>query len=109
LSNVLGSLVKEKDMQVDPSLPPGMHSLLREDVLSWVRGAASREKSFSNLKREGLSFLEDWENLTEVEQESVGEIMTAIFRTEDLSEPSDNVREIAQRMLEKTPSIPGDL
>jgi hypothetical protein len=96
-------------MQVDLSLPPGLQSLLRDDVLFWVRGAASGEKPFSDLKREGLSFLEGWENLSEEEQEAVGEIMAAIFRAEDLSEPLDNVRQIAQRVVEKTPSIFDDL
>jgi hypothetical protein len=96
-------------MQIDLSLPPGLQSLLRDDILFWIRDAASGEKPFSDLKREGLSFLEDWENLSDEEQEAVGEIMSAIFRAEDLSEPLDNVRQIAQRMAEKTPSIFDDL
>jgi hypothetical protein len=102
-------LVKEKAMKIDLSLPPGLQSILRDDVLFWIRDAASGGRPFSDLKREGLSFLDDWENLSEEEQEAVGEIMSAVFRAEDLSEPLENAQQIAQKMVERLPSLFDDL
>jgi hypothetical protein len=83
---------------------PSLHPLLSDEVLRWLKEAAFENKVLSDIKKEGLRFLDRWHELVPEEQEAVGEVMSAVFRAEDLNEPEENVVETAKQVLNKAPT-----
>lgn len=86
-------------MALDLTSPPSLRPLIREDVLVWAQAAASGTKAPSELRDEGLRFLEEWEHLDPENREVVGEITDALFGMEDMGESFEDVQRVAQEVL----------